>query len=68
MPTIINGTDNSASTPALTGTDTDTGVYFSAANTLDIATGGIAAGQFFCTRKQSECPATTRDSWTCHAQ
>lgn len=40
MPTIINGTDNSASTPALVGTDTDTGVFFPAANTIALSTGG----------------------------
>jgi hypothetical protein len=40
MPTIINGTDNTAATPALTGTDTDTGVFFPAANTMAFSTGG----------------------------
>jgi hypothetical protein len=40
MPTIINGTDNTAATPALTGTDTDTGVFFPAANTMALSTGG----------------------------
>jgi hypothetical protein len=40
MPTIINGTDNTAATPALTGSDTDTGVFFPAANTMAFSTGG----------------------------
>ena len=43
MPTIINGTDNTAATPALTGTDTDTGVFFPAANTMAFSTGGAEA-------------------------
>jgi hypothetical protein len=37
---VINGTDNTAATPALTGTDTDTGVFFPAANTMAFSTGG----------------------------
>jgi hypothetical protein len=40
MPTTINGTDNSAATPALVGNDTDTGVFFPAANTMAFSTGG----------------------------
>ena len=40
MPTIINGTDNTAATPALTGTDTDTGVFFPTANNMALSTGG----------------------------
>jgi hypothetical protein len=40
MPTIINGTDDTAATPALTGADTDTGVFFPAANTMAFSTGG----------------------------
>jgi len=40
MATVINGTDNTAATPALTGTDTDTGVFFPAANTMAFSTGG----------------------------
>jgi len=40
MATVINGTDNTAATPALTGTDTDTGVFFPAANTMALSTGG----------------------------
>lgn len=43
MPTIINGTDNSATTPAFTGTDTDTGVFFPAANQVALATNGATA-------------------------
>jgi hypothetical protein len=37
---ILNGTDNSATTPAVTGTDTDTGVYYPAANQVALATNG----------------------------
>lgn len=40
MTTVIRGTDDSASTPALTGTDADTGVFFPAANTMAMSTGG----------------------------
>lgn len=40
MTLILNGTDNSASVPAVTGTDTDTGVYYPAANQVAIATNG----------------------------
>jgi hypothetical protein len=40
MATVINGTDNTAATPALTGTDTDTGVFFPAADTMALSTGG----------------------------
>jgi hypothetical protein len=43
MATVINGTDNTAATPALTGTDTDTGVFFPAANTMALSTGGTEA-------------------------
>jgi len=43
MTLILNGTDNSATTPAVTGTDTDTGVYYPAANQVAIATGGTQA-------------------------
>jgi hypothetical protein len=43
MATVINGTDNTAATPALTGTDTDTGVFFPAANTMAFSTGGAEA-------------------------
>jgi hypothetical protein len=40
MTTVIRGTDDSASTPALTGTDADTGIFFPAANTMAMSTGG----------------------------
>ncbi len=40
MTTTIRGTDNSAAAPALTGNDSDTGVYFPAANKLGLVTGG----------------------------
>jgi hypothetical protein len=40
---ILNGTDNSATTPAVTGTDTDTGVYYPAANQVALATNGTQA-------------------------
>lgn len=46
MPVTINGTtgivnpDGSAATPSLAGSDTNTGVFFPAADTVAIATGG----------------------------
>ena len=40
MALILNGTDNSATTPAVTGTDGDTGLFYPAANTVAVATGG----------------------------
>ena len=40
MSTTINGTDNSAATPALVGSDTDTGVFFPAADTMAFSTNG----------------------------
>ena len=43
MTTVIRGTDNSVSAPAITGTDSDTGVYFPAANQMALATGGTQA-------------------------
>jgi hypothetical protein len=43
MTLILNGTDNSATTPAVTGTDTDTGVYYPAANQVALATAGTLA-------------------------
>jgi len=52
MTIIINGTtgisgvDGSAGTPAVQGTDTNTGIYYSAADTVDVATGGVQRGQF----------------------
>ena len=52
MPVIINGStgitnvDGSAAAPASTGTDTDTGVFFPAANTLAFSTGGSEDARF----------------------
>jgi hypothetical protein len=43
MTLILNGTDNSATTPAVTGTDADTGVYYPAANQVALATNGTLA-------------------------
>ncbi len=49
MPVTINGTtgiagpDGSAATPSLAGADTNTGVFFPAADTVAIATGGTEA-------------------------
>jgi hypothetical protein len=43
MSVTIRGTDNSAATPAVSGTDGDTGLYFPAANQLALATGGTQA-------------------------
>jgi hypothetical protein len=43
MSVTIRGTDNSASTPAVSGTDGDTGLYFPAANQLALATNGTQA-------------------------
>jgi hypothetical protein len=43
MSVTIRGTDNSASTPAVTGTDGDTGLYFPATNQLALATNGTNA-------------------------
>lgn len=46
MPVTINGTtgvagvDGSASTPSVQGTDTNTGMFFPAADSVGIATGG----------------------------
>jgi hypothetical protein len=46
MSLVLNGTDGlsdvdgSAATPAIRGTDTDTGVFFPAANTMALSTGG----------------------------
>ena len=51
MPIIISGStgiagvDGSASTPALQGTDTNTGVYFGA-DTISFSEGGALVGQF----------------------
>lgn len=47
MPVTINGTtgiagvDGSASAPAIQGGDTNTGVFFPAADTVSVATGGV---------------------------
>jgi len=43
--TGIAGVDGSASTPALQGTDTNTGVYFGA-DTISFSEGGAVVGQF----------------------
>ena len=43
MTLILNGTDNSATTPAVTGTDTDTGVYYPTTNQVALATNGTLA-------------------------
>jgi len=43
MTLILNGTDNSATTPAVTGTDTDTGIYYPTSNQIAIATNGTQA-------------------------
>jgi hypothetical protein len=40
MSVTIRGTDNSSSTPAVTGTDGDTGLFFPATNQLALATNG----------------------------
>ena len=43
----INFADGSASTPSITNDgDTNTGIFFSAADTIDFAEGGTATGQF----------------------
>ena len=44
--TGISGVDGSAGIPAVQGTDTNTGIYYSAADTVDVATGGVQRGQF----------------------
>lgn len=41
MSVTIRGTDNSASTPAVTGTDGDTGIFYPSANQVAIATNGV---------------------------
>ena len=52
MPVTINGTsgitnvDGTAAAPALTGTDTDTGIFFPAANTLAFSTNGTEDARF----------------------
>jgi hypothetical protein len=44
--TGISGVDGSSTTPAFQGNDTNTGIFFSAADTIDFAEGGTAVGQF----------------------
>jgi hypothetical protein len=46
MTTTIRGTDNTAAAPALTGTDTDTGIFFPAADTIAFAEGGAEIARF----------------------
>jgi hypothetical protein len=46
MALILNGTDNSATTPAVTGTDTDTGVFFPTANVVAFSTSGTEDARF----------------------
>lgn len=44
--TGISGVDGSSTTPAFQGNDTNTGIFFSAADTIDFAEGGTTVGQF----------------------
>ena len=52
MPITINGStgiagvDGSASTPAIQGTDTNTGIYFPGADRVGITEGGTQVGEF----------------------
>jgi len=52
MPLILNGstgisgTDGSAATPAVQGTDTNTGLYFPGADRIGFAEGGVQVGEF----------------------
>lgn len=52
MPVVINGTtgisgvDGSAGTPAVQGTDTNTGVFFPAADTIAFSEGGTEVARF----------------------
>jgi hypothetical protein len=52
MPTIISGstgisgTDGSAATPAVQGTDTNTGIYFPGNDRIGFAEGGVQVGEF----------------------
>jgi hypothetical protein len=52
MPVVINGstgisgTDGSASTPAVQGTDTNTGIYFPGADRIGFTEGGTQVGEF----------------------
>lgn len=44
--TGISGTDGSASTPAVQGTDTNTGMYFPGADRIGFTEGGVQVGEF----------------------
>lgn len=44
--TGISGTDGSASTPVIQGTDTNTGIYFPGNDRIGFAEGGIQVGEF----------------------
>lgn len=44
--TGISGVDGSAGTPAVQGSDTNTGIYFPAADTIGFAEGGAQCGEF----------------------
>ena len=52
MSLILNGTtgisdvDGTAAAPALTGTDTNTGIFFPAADRIGFAEGGVQVGEF----------------------
>jgi hypothetical protein len=52
MALILSGTnglsdvDGSASTPAIRGTDTNTGIYFPGADRIGFAEGGVQVGEF----------------------
>jgi hypothetical protein len=52
MALILNGTngisdvDGTAATPAIRGTDTDTGIFFPAADTIGFSKGGAQVGEF----------------------
>jgi hypothetical protein len=52
MPVVINGStgisgaDGSAGTPAVQGTDTNTGIYFPGADRIGFAEGGVQVGEF----------------------
>lgn len=44
--TGISGTDGSAATPAIQGTDTNTGMYFPGNDRIAFAEGGVQVGEF----------------------
>jgi hypothetical protein len=44
--TGISGVDGSASAPTLVGSDTNTGIYFPAADRIGFAEGGVQVGEF----------------------